>query len=421
MNNEENSNQINNNDNQHKPLHNTIKLSQLVHGEITDLPKETKEIPNPINNQVSNNETINNNQVNNNTINKPETLNTNPNNTGQINPINKPYVINNSTVSNPNKNSNQKKYLSTEEMVTSYVGKNYNKFVYKNFNFAAFFFSTLYLLYRKMYGYAFLIMAGNVLLSLIIKDQTILLIANIIINIILGFKTNRMYIKHCKNKVENIRYKYSHYDNDSLLLKCHKKGGASILSVIFGFIFNTLIITGFFVIYLIVFLKISISDIFNKITNDYLKIGLFGSPSNKFNGVISYDTSIIIKDEFSVDIPSEFKENMMNGNYSYDYEYVTENNNCQFRMLALEGYTSDKKFIEEIKDYQKDNKPVLDKITINDKAWYRLYYKNPSDEYWYAYTKNNKVYLIKYMILKDDDNKQCQKYQDTIINSVIEK
>lgn len=169
-------------------------------------------------------------------------------------------------------NPNTRKQLMTDsELLYNFIGNNYQKFIMSKFNFSAFFLSFLYLLFRKMYFYSFLIMFIYVVVPIFIKNTVYLCGIFLTINFILGLVANKIYLKHCDNEINNIRYKYSFYDNDSLRSACRKKGGTSIISVIMGLFLNACLIILFIGLYLYFVDKVSFSDLFKKIVDLYIK------------------------------------------------------------------------------------------------------------------------------------------------------
>lgn len=237
MNNDEVKNDVTMGDNGETVSNNHIYLQQVAHSQ------EGNIIPNPSEQVIEeNNVSIDNTgQIS---------------NTGQINNLN----------SSPD---NKKKFLTDSEMLYAFIGNNYQKFIMGKFNFSAFFLSIIYLLYRKMHFYSFIVMVLYIISIIFVKNTLYLSGITLTINFILGLCTNKMYLAHCRNKIDNIRYKHTFLENEELLQKCKEKGGTSIINVIVGIVVNVIIIILAISLYLYFVVKTPISDIYNKIM-DYI-------------------------------------------------------------------------------------------------------------------------------------------------------
>lgn len=127
-------------------------------------------------------------------------------NNSQVNDINNQNVNN---VQDNNINSNV-----DEELVRFYVGEKYDKIKNSSFSIPTFFLGSLYLFYRKMYLYGWLMMLLGPLAF--------------VGYIIFAIKFKDIYIKHVNKKVNKIKLKNSNLSNEELKNICSKKGGTSI-------------------------------------------------------------------------------------------------------------------------------------------------------------------------------------------------
>ena len=132
------------------------------------LPNERDNIEQPNNNIDTSNKTFFDDYENNDNITSidnsiPNTLNENidiptslnidnNNNLNYINPID------NNITTNINNNDD-------EELLKAFIGKNYEKITTKSFNYPGFFFNSLYMFYRKMFGLGFL---SSIIISIIL-------------------------------------------------------------------------------------------------------------------------------------------------------------------------------------------------------------------------------------------------------------
>lgn len=268
---------------------NNLPNNNVANNPVNNQTNQTPNFADILNNKINSNdnqfESISHETINNNAqpSNNPQTVYSIGNDPSKIIATNRASFI--------DKNG-QDKYIRNDELLYYYVGKNYEKFVTKSFNFSAFFFSIAYLLYRKMYGFTFIIMVASIVMSYFIKNPVYLAGASFAINLVLGIIANKRYISFCNNKIINIKSKYPYFDKEQLIAICKKKGGTSILSIILGFIFNIVIIVAITFVLFFVILKKSINDIFDDILGSYgINYDFYGAISGKMP--ISEDKRLI--------------------------------------------------------------------------------------------------------------------------------
>ena len=137
---------------------------------------------------------------------------------------------------NENNNSNlispQPEIYSSfdDDLLKVFIGKNSDKILAENFNFAAFFFGSIYFFYRKMYSCGFILFIIEMIFSNLLKSQIITTVIGLILSFIVGLKTNQLYVKHAKKKIKKI--KNNGISNEEIKTNCIKKGGTSIASAI---------------------------------------------------------------------------------------------------------------------------------------------------------------------------------------------
>ena len=357
---------------------------------------------------------------------------------GNIELNNNEEIINNSNVEDETTSpipkgikTNQerkKEYLSNGELLYAFIGKNYQKFITRFFNFPALFFSIVYLLYRKMYFYSFVVTIIYILLSIFIKNPLYLGCGILFICTLLFIFTNKLYLRFSRNKIEDIRYKYPYLDNEQMLNKCRHVGGTSIISVIFGFILNMAIIILMLGAYLYFILKIPVESLFKGMINLYSgtvigeKIGIKedepGEYHGKYNGQIWFNM-VDIKSKYAVDIPSQFTNDSSYNSYKYEYDTIDEN--CEFTLYSVEGYSSADKFIDEVIDYENNNAPRKGEKEYNDIKWITVNFNDTfGNRYYYATEKNNQVFVSEYTI-KESKNNECNAFHVQIISSIKNK
>lgn len=125
-----------------------------------------------------------------------------------------------------------------EELLKSFIGKNFEKF-FKSFNFAGFFLTGTYMLYRKMFAYAILLFILEILIALLIPK---LLFLSIGINLLCGLFVNKLYLSFASKKIAKIKNDNSNSSQEDLKALCTRKGGTSIGYIFLGGFAETIII-----------------------------------------------------------------------------------------------------------------------------------------------------------------------------------
>ena len=110
-----------------------------------------------------------------------------------------------------------------------------------SWNFAAFFFSFSWLVYRKMYIEGFFALGIKILVMYIGKHERLVSLA---ISLICGMYGNYLYFKHCEKKVNDTINLEEDLKNNML----HRTGGVSIVGLLVVFI-TVVIATGIYVKY----------------------------------------------------------------------------------------------------------------------------------------------------------------------------
>ena len=118
-----------------------------------------------------------------------------------------------------------------EVYLEEYMGKNYEKISTKLLNFGAFFFSYLYLFYRKMYLLGIIVLAIQTALILYVNQYVAL-----VVNVILLFTTNIIYTGHAKRKIKKIKNSSGSKLKENLVNVCADKGGISKKAVFLGLV-----------------------------------------------------------------------------------------------------------------------------------------------------------------------------------------
>ena len=304
-------------------------------------------------------------------------------------------------------NNNQ---ADDNELLKAYIGDNYEKITNKIFNFSAFFFTSLYMFYRKMYIFATLTFIVNLIFVNFVKMNPI----SFVFYLVVGFISNFLYIYHSERKISKIKKANPEKNEEELKQICSSKGGTSIGSVFVGFAIQIIIILLFMLIMLILGITTIFSNLFSSINS---------SVNGVYEGTIVTDTNINIKDEFSIEVPSKFKDE--SDTYEYNYKFSSETDvfdKCEVEFSSPVGYKDSENLLNQMADYEKDSAPSeVVKTSSNGIDWYTFSVNDSFGKtYYYGTTKDNKVYLLQYNVNKDTSS-DCETYREKIINSIRKK
>lgn len=123
-----------------------------------------------------------------------------------------------------------------ENLIKYFIGKNsdtiYPKMNVKgSFNVFAFFFTSMYFIYRKMYLVGIISFIIEIIIFLLVSlSPTIASLLFLIYRIACGALFYPLYKSHVENKISNITEESN--GNDDLVNLCIQKGGISVIAVI---------------------------------------------------------------------------------------------------------------------------------------------------------------------------------------------
>ena len=242
----------------------------------------------------------------------------NPNNNGFEN-YTEPQTFNNNNIENngepQNFNNNQMNSFGNdndEDFKKIWMDKLYEKANTKKFSIPAFFFGSLYYLYRKLYlpGFVFLLISclipiiGLSLIPTLPVAPLIATLIALIMQIIYGFAFYPLYKSHINGKLAKSKNEVQ--SPNQLLDIAKNKGGKSILFVVLGILLNT-IITG-----------IAITTIGISVILDLVDSFLPNSNTNKQQSPNSNQT--ILNDLASDNIADTMETFNFYGNYYFEYD-----------------------------------------------------------------------------------------------------
>lgn len=172
------------------------------------------------------------------------------------------------------------------DLLRSFIGKNYDKITTKPFNFAGFFFTTGYMFYRKMFLYGILWFIINLIIINLI-EQSKQFFVTLILNIVVGFFVNKLYLYYANKKISKIKLKNSQKEFNELKEICASKGGTSLGKVFLGFVTEIAIAIVILVMMFLCGMGVAIASVFNldnwniTINNNQNDINNFDSTNNK--------------------------------------------------------------------------------------------------------------------------------------------
>ncbi len=305
--------------------------------------------------------------------------------------------------------SNKFNYIKTETIgderyLEVYVGPNYKIIKNSKFSIGTLLFGGIHLLYRKLYGYAFLYFFLIIAAEFLVPEFSTII--RWIVNFILALKFNSIYMEHVENKVEQI--KQSNFDKTSteLLEECRKKGGVSLKAALFTPIAIALIV----IIAIITIYGIRVFEELEhhkepetEIVNNDNNIN-----SNSTISEIESATTNSIKisqnlNELNYKIQTEYTPNYIDNNYTiYTYNNNPNELSNQCEIHVLTDTKTQYEFYNQIKESVTNSK----KIMINNKAWTAYYtFLTDKDINYYTYYHNNKLYIIQ--TRTNTKNKAC--------------
>lgn len=138
-------------------------------------------------------------------------------------------------VNAPQQSTNQQPTTNTsedDELLKAFIGKNYKKLTTRKFNFSGFFFSSLYMFYRKMFIPGLLISLASSIISNFYPAATLLFA------IVVGLTVNNMYLKYANKEIEKIKSANPGKSFEELKTICSKKGGTSGAGIFLGILIS---------------------------------------------------------------------------------------------------------------------------------------------------------------------------------------
>ena len=340
------------------------------------------------------------------------------NNAINISPINQSN--NEPTSSYKNNHNNKSSNISLNPNITdfhrrnllmAFVGFKYEKFCKEKFNVCALIFAEYYLFYRRMTTLA--------LMFLLIRSACFILskpLYSIVINIILAFSFNKLYLYHAKRKILSLEKRNKNATYEALRNLTLSAGGTKPSSAVFALSANVIIS-----IITIVVMSISGGTLNGKLPNINILVLLGKNP--EFKGELPYEENININNYYEIQMPSEISSSATTDNNIIGGIKTNPNDNysnCHYKFNALKGYNDPKNLANQMaKYYNSPNKP--EELQINSITWYHITYENTGTVNAYLTSRNKRVYIYEFREEQNANSTSCEEYNNSIINSIYYK
>ena len=133
-------------------------------------------------------------------------------------------------------NIKEEELSDDEKFLIEFIGPNAEKFSYKIISLPGFIFTSLYILYRKMYLLGFITLLIQLALIIFVNPYI-----SLIINILTLIFFNSLYISHAKRKIEKIKLLSGSKDSGYMANLCADKGGVNKGIVLFALLIEVVI------------------------------------------------------------------------------------------------------------------------------------------------------------------------------------
>jgi hypothetical protein len=253
----------------------------------------------------------------------------------------------------------------------------------------------------------------------------------LIINVLCGFLTNKIYANFALRKINKQLIKHAGKSTDYVKGVCSVIGGRSLKRIFTTIVWLILGLTPVIAIATLLNLSTEFKNFVDNFDIKNLKLPDVKMPeielTEKFNGYISVDKDYEVLDMFIVKTPSVFSVTKNKNNYELEYSYKSsnkKNSTCTYSFKGVDGYNSSKNLINEMHEYYQKK---YDKITpvrediINRIYWSGFNYETEdANIYYYACNRGMNVYLYQFIDEKNSTS-SCHNYAGNILNEIVMK
>ena len=336
-------------------------------------------------------------------------LTNNKDNIDQDNWQNANNISNQNQVPNNFASHKQHMYLNDfqrKDLMMAYVGFKYEKFCTQTLNIVALVFAEFYLFYRRMTLLGLFMLISRTLLFVYVNPYV-----SFTINILLALLFNKIYLYHAKKKINNIEKHNSSLPYTALREKVIASGGTKQSSAVVAFILYLLAIVSTLII-------VGAIDI---TTGPLANFNIFTilCKNQKFDGKIKYEENIDINKYYQIVMPEEIITSNSNTNITGNIKTnpLDSKSSCNYKFNILKDYIDAKDLANQMSKYYKTKKPK--ELQINSITWYYISYEDNDKFNIYLTTRNKRVYMYEFREEKNADSTYCEKYNESIINSIF--
>lgn len=279
-----------------------------------------------------------------------------------------------------------------EVLLNEYIGKNASDIKANKFNFPMFFLGILYLFYRKMWLYAFGLLAVTVISTIFLSGLASLI--STIINLYLSINFGKLYVSHAKDQIRKIKFNNSDKSTEQLIPIVRKKGGTSILApILYSILYFILIIA------VVVFYIVAAYDEFKDEVKEELK----------------YSENLVYE------VPTGFEPLYETKTYS-SYNYLQDGETCTLSLSSSMFTTENKEeyyLNNTLSSYNVHESTETQSININGKEWKNVKINVGSSivDYYVYVSENKRPYEIKF-IKYNGETPGCDLAFNTFIQTV---
>ena len=290
-------------------------------------------------------------------------------------------IYNQSSNTQQNTASNQYNYQANqmynnsedEILLNEYIGKKAEEIKANKFNYSMFFWGILYLFYRKMWLYAFALLAVTTISMLFLAPFA--LVISIGASIYLAKNFTKLYLSHAKDQIRKIKFDNSDKTTEQLIPIVRKKGGTSILAPILYLILCILFFVGIVISFIYMF-EIS-GELFDEIEKD------------------TYTEKIVYE------VPESFKPLYETLTYN-SYNYLENGETCSLSISSsfLPTYNKEDYYLNNtLSSYNAPETTEVQTININNNEWKNVKINVGSSivDYYVYVSENNRSYEIKFI------------------------
>ena len=295
-------------------------------------------------------------------------------------------------------------FYENEDLLEAYIGEDYKLIKKSPFNFWAFLFNWVYLLYRKLYITGIIGLIITWLLIILLRNYKYLLVYAGIVSIVLGFTFSKYYISIAKKRVEKIKAQEESeeegIDKFTLAGICKERGGVNVPKAL-------IIYLGFLVITFLCLFPISInmhhnekfwkensenlancSSLVKTAYNNVLTDNEIGTVEEALCRVIKKNSK-----EYEIYVKTKKNSQTIYSCYATEKGYIfLKNRTTNLDVLLLEKsngtLTEDQaQLLQELENIQKD---------------YQTYYQKSQEEDKLILKKKNKEEKLNYIFTKEE-------------------